>query len=193
MGDVGDQATAEHVKAELVTGTMHVVLALARLDYPETKILNRHVRPLLAAIAKVVSTPARYFDRDWIDVKSHPVAHVGFAHERATGRTVVEAFVAVRTPFTTKARPSYLGKEPTTLEELVGSVNDDTLVAATVAAYGVGHGHGHGNGHGHGTGPCVGILVRVRRRGHRARLRRPRRGRTHSRRRRVDGLVRRGA
>src|SRR6185503_17540253 len=79
-------------------GTLHVMLVLARLDCDEPKILNRHVRPLLRA------TGARYFGRDWIDLGGHPVAHVGFAHSRATGRTVVEAFVALSAPIAAGAR-----------------------------------------------------------------------------------------
>lgn len=118
-------------------GTLHVVLALPELDCPEPKILNRHVRPLLAAITKATSVPARYFDRDWIDVRGHPVAHVGFAHERATGHAVVEAFVAVRTPFAISERASYRSKAPVTLEEVVGTVDDAKLLAATRASYDV--------------------------------------------------------
>jgi hypothetical protein len=115
-------------------GTLHVLVTLARLDCDETKILNRHVRPLLAAITKATSTSARYFGRDWIDVGSRPIAHVGFAHERATGRAVVEAFVAVRTPFTWGTpRPSYSGKEPGTLESVCGKVDEAKLVSAVAA------------------------------------------------------------
>jgi hypothetical protein len=116
-------------------GTLHVLVTLARLECDETKILNRHVRPILAAITKTIGKPARYFGRDWIDVGSRPIAHVGFGHERASGRTVVEAFVAVRTPFTVDghARASYGGKEPTTLEALCGKVDDDKLVRSLVA------------------------------------------------------------
>jgi hypothetical protein len=109
-----------------------VLVTLARLECDETKILNRHVRPILAAITKTTGKPARYFGRDWIDVGSRPIAHVGFGHERASGRTVVEAFVAVRTPFTLPVdghpRASYGGKEPATLEALCGKVDDDKLV-----------------------------------------------------------------
>ena len=102
-------------------GTLHVMVTLARLDCDESKILNRHLRPLLRALG------ARYFGRDWIDLAGRPVAHVGFAHERATGRTVVEAFVAVRTAFAVAARPSHLGKPPATLESLQGPVDDASL------------------------------------------------------------------
>jgi hypothetical protein len=110
-------------------GTLHVLVALPRLEHDESVILNRQVRPLLRALR------GRYFGRDWIDCASRPVAHVGFAHERATGRCVFEAFVAVRTPFAVAARPSYLGKPPATLEELRGKIDDDALATSIIAAY----------------------------------------------------------
>ena len=104
-------------------GTLHVLLAVRRLAVDETKILSHYVRPLLRA------THGRYFGRDWIDVDHHPVAHVGFAHERKTGRAVFEAFVAVRTPFAVGDRGSYLGKTPATLSRA------DDLAAAVVRSY----------------------------------------------------------
>jgi hypothetical protein len=111
-------------------GTLHVLVALPRIDHDESVILNRQVRPLLRALR------GRYFGRDWIDVEHRPVAHVGFAHERATGRTVFEAFVAVRTPFIVSPRASYMGKTPATLEELRGSVDDDALLQSILDGYG---------------------------------------------------------
>jgi hypothetical protein len=110
-------------------GTLHVMVAAKAFDEDESVILNRLTRPLLRALR------ARYFGRDWIDVDHHPIAHVGFAHERATRRTVFEAFVAVRTPFAIADRPSYLGKKPATLEELRGKIDDEALVKSIVAAY----------------------------------------------------------
>jgi len=116
-------------------GTLHVLITLGRLDCDETKILNRHVRPLLAGLTKASSKPTRYFGRDWLDVASHPIAQVGFAHERASGRTVIEAFIAVRTPFALQARPSYSGKKPATLEALCGKLDDETLVQSITLAH----------------------------------------------------------
>ncbi len=111
-------------------GTLCVLCTIQHLECDETQILNRHVRALLRALG------GRYFGRDWIDVAHRPVAHVGFAHERATRRTVVEAFVAVRTPFTLAQRASYLGKAPATLEEARGKkVDDAKLVRAVIDAY----------------------------------------------------------
>ncbi len=117
-------------------GTLHVVLALARpsalVDCDEARVLNRHVRPLLRALTKAGAL-AKYFGRDWISVAHHPAVHVGFAHSRATSRTVVEAFVAVRTPMDTYDRASYAGKAPSTLEALVGKPIDDALLERDVA------------------------------------------------------------
>lgn len=112
-------------------GTLHVLLSLARLACNEDQNLDRHVRPILRA------TTAQYFGRDWISLAHRPVAHVGFAHERATGRTVVEAFIAVRTPFAFATRASHLGKSPATLEEIRGDEIDDAkLVESIIDAYG---------------------------------------------------------
>jgi hypothetical protein len=111
------------------TGTLHVMVAAPTFDEDESVILNRMTRPLLRALK------ARYFGRDWIDVDHHPVAHVGFAHERATRRTVFEAFVAVRTPFAITDRASYIGKTPSTFEALRGPINDANLVESILDAY----------------------------------------------------------
>ncbi len=111
------------------TGTLHVLVALPRLEHGEDQILNRHVRPILRGLG------AQYFGRDWISLAHRPVAHVGFAHERASGRTVVEAFIAVRTPFAVTERASHLKKTPATLEEIRGRLDDDALVASIVTAF----------------------------------------------------------
>ena len=110
-------------------GILHVLVATPTFDEDESVILNRMTRPLLRALR------ARYFGRDWIDVDHHPIAHVGFAHERATRRTVFEAFVAVRTPFAIGDRPSYMGKKPATLEDLRGKIDDEALVKSITDAY----------------------------------------------------------
>jgi hypothetical protein len=123
-------------------GTVHVALALAHpaalLACDERRIVNRYVRPLLRALTKAGGTGsvAHYFGRDWISVAHRPVAWVGFAHDATTRRTLFEAFVAVRTPFATADRPSFLGKPPATLESLAGApVDEGPLVLAIAAAY----------------------------------------------------------
>lgn len=121
-------------------GTLHVVLALASpsalVPCDEDKILNRHVRPLLRALTRSGAL-AHYFGRDWLSVGHRPAAYVAFAHLRATGRTVVEAFIAVATPFALEERASYMQKAPATLEELRGApVDRAKLERAVRAAFG---------------------------------------------------------
>jgi hypothetical protein len=123
-------------------GTVHVALALAHpaalLPCDERRIVNRHVRPLLRALTKAGGTGgvAHFFGRDWISVKHRPAAWIGFAHERATGRAVIEAFLARETPFDLGPRASYLEKEPGTLASILGAaVAEERLADAIVEAY----------------------------------------------------------
>ena len=121
-------------------GTLHVVLGLsspsALMPCDEDKILNRHVRPLLRALTRSGAL-AHYFGRDWLSVGHRPAAYVAFAHLRATGRTVVEAFIAVGTPFALEERVSYMHKVPGTLDEIRGAPMDrGKLERAVVAAFG---------------------------------------------------------
>lgn len=121
-------------------GTVWVQLGLARSDalVPCTadKILNRYVRPLLRASTRSASVQASYFGRDWISAAGRPVALVAFAHDASTGRAMFEAIVAVRAPFWSAPRGSFLGKPPATLEELTGRALDPRLVSeAIVDAY----------------------------------------------------------
>ncbi len=119
-------------------GTLHVALALTNpatlvACAPRT-ILNRYVRPLLRALTRC-GAPASYFGRDWISVAHRPAASVGFAHDAGTGRTVFEAFVAVRGTFS-EPRASFLGKPPGSLESACERVFDAGDVArAIVDAY----------------------------------------------------------
>jgi hypothetical protein len=110
-------------------GTLHVIVAIKKLECAEDQILNRHVRPILKALR------AQYFGRDWISLMHRPIAHVGFAHLRATGRTVVEAFIAVHTQFAIHERPSHLAKSPATLDELAIKIDDARLVQSIVDAF----------------------------------------------------------
>jgi hypothetical protein len=116
-------------------GTLHVVLALAKIDALEPctprQIVNRHVRPLLRALTASGAT-ARFFGRDWIDVKSRPTAWVGFAHDTVTGRAVLEAFIAVSSPFAVHPRAAYLGKEPGTLDAILGRSFDPPRIATAI-------------------------------------------------------------
>ena len=125
-------------------GTLWVALLLSRVNAlvacDESRIVNRYVRPLLRALTKQGAL-AHFFGRDWISVKHRPAAWTGFAHDRASGRTVFEAFVACDTPFDVGPRASFLGKEPGTLASIVGGPVDltrlaDAIVASYADAYG---------------------------------------------------------
>lgn len=122
-------------------GTVWVQLSLSRsdaliADCTPDKLLNRYVRPLLRALTRVTSVPASYFGRDWISAAHRPVALVAFAHEASTGSCLFEAIVAARTGFAAGARPSFLGKEPATLEEVARRPIETGVVAeAIVDAY----------------------------------------------------------
>ncbi len=124
-------------------GSLWVQLALMRSDAlvrcEPSRLLNRYVRPLLRALTKVGAL-AHYFDRDWISAGKRPVAMIAFAHDVGSGRALVEAVIAVRTPFALRARSSYLGKSTATLAEVGADVElarlGDAVAAAYAAAYG---------------------------------------------------------
>jgi hypothetical protein len=125
-------------------GTLWIALLLptvsALVSCDEPRIVNRYVRPLLRALTKCGAL-AHFFGRDWISVKHRPAAWTGFAHDRSTGRTTFEAFVASDTPFDVAPRASFLGKEPGTLASITGAPFDlarlaDAIVASYADAYG---------------------------------------------------------
>ena len=116
--------TSGGAAVEVGRGTLHVRLALAHpaalVPCDAVRLVNRYVRPLLAALTKL-GQKASYFGRDWISMGKRPVAHVGFSHDASTGHAAFEAFVAVARPFATgahAARASFQGKQPVTLEEV---------------------------------------------------------------------------
>jgi len=120
-------------------GTLHVLLALrtpsALVPCDARSLNNRYVRPLLRALTKS-GAPAHYFGRDWVSVGHRPAGAVGFAHDAGTGRAAFEAFVPVRTSFS-DPRPSFLGKEPGTLEGISGRAFDTKTLTELIAdAYG---------------------------------------------------------
>jgi hypothetical protein len=128
-------------------GTVWMQLALANpsalVACEPDRLLNRYVRPLLRALAKVGAV-AHYFDRDWISASSMPVTAVAFAHDTGSSRALVEAFVAVDTPFAVRQRRSFLGKPARTLRSVgidaevdVGRVAD-AIIDAYASAYGIG-------------------------------------------------------
>lgn len=124
--------------ARVGPGCVWVQLALVRPDAlvscTADKLLNRYVRPLRRALTRVTGHPANYFGRDWISAAHRPVALVGFAHDASSGRCLFEAILAVSAPFALSARPSFLGKEPATLEEIAGRSIEDAMVMEAVAS-----------------------------------------------------------
>jgi hypothetical protein len=125
-------------EVRLGAGTVHVTLSLphpgALLHGDERRIVNRAVRPLLRALT-ATGALAHFFGRDWVSVAHRPAAWVGFAHETSTRRTLFEAFVAVRAPFSSH-RASFLGKAPATLEALAGHpIDEERLVERIVDSY----------------------------------------------------------
>ena len=117
---------------KLGRGTVFVQLALARVDAlvacAPDQLLNRYVRPLLAALTRAAGKPARYFGRDWIAVGGRPVAAVAFGHDAEARSAVFEAVVSATEPvFVDPVRGSFRGKEQATLD------TDPARVAAAVA------------------------------------------------------------
>jgi hypothetical protein len=119
-------------------GTVWMQLALSSSDAlvacEPGRLCNRYVRPLLRALAKVGAV-AHYFDRDWVSASKSPVASVSFAHDTQSGRAMVEAIIAVHTPFALRARSSYLGKPARTLHDLGVAIEPSRLAEAVVEAY----------------------------------------------------------
>jgi hypothetical protein len=119
-------------------GTVHVALALdnpgALVPCDEKRIVNRSVRPLLRAVnlGATSGSLAHFFGRDWVSVGHRPAAWVGFAHDATSRRTLFEAFVAVRAPFSRTERASFLGKPQGTLESIAGRTLDPARIAAAI-------------------------------------------------------------
>jgi hypothetical protein len=149
LGDADDRARAllrrGSCGAEVAVGpgSLWMQLALIRSDAlvrcEPSRLLNRHVRPLLRALTKVGAL-AHYFDRDWISAGRRPVAMISFAHDVGSGRALVEAVIAVRSPFALRTRPSYLGKAPATLADVGSPVELARLGDAIAEAYGAAYG-----------------------------------------------------
>lgn len=134
-------------EAQVGPGSVWIQLALsspiALVACEPDRLCNRYVRPLLRALAKVGAL-AHYFDRDWVSASRMPVGSVSFAHDTSSGRALVEAIVAVDTPFAMRERPSFLGKPARTLRG-VGVDPDvdaarvaDAVIDAYANAYGIG-------------------------------------------------------
>jgi hypothetical protein len=142
--DVGSRPEATHrgsggAAAQVGPGTVWLQLALARPDAlvpcDGPRLLNRYVRPLLRSLTRSGAT-AHWFGRDWVSVGKRPAALIAFAHDAGSGRALVEAIVAVTTPFQVDAgRPSFRGALPTTLGDITGRSDPHAIADAVAAAY----------------------------------------------------------
>ncbi len=117
-------------------GSLHVLLRLADpaalLPCDVVRLVNRHVRPLLAALTKL-GTPAHFFGRDWVSVRHMPVGWIGFAHDRRSGRAVIEAIIGTHVPFCERGGASLMGKEPAALSTVLGKRIDVGALGDAVA------------------------------------------------------------
>ncbi len=131
-------------------GQIYVSLTLRRPEALDGvadpgRALNRHVRPLLRALSSLGDEPAASGGRDMVVMGGAPIAWVGIGHERVTGRTVLEAVVAVDTSFAIAPEldlahgaiaPRWLGRAPTTLsEKLPRKPPLEVVVRAVQSAY----------------------------------------------------------
>ncbi|MBI2389846.1 MAG: hypothetical protein HYV09_09660 [Deltaproteobacteria bacterium] len=127
-------------------GRVHVALHLRSPDAlggvsDPGRALNRHVRPLLRALTSLGDVTATSGGRDVILMGGEPVAWVGVAHERRTGRTVVEAIVNVSASFALDdaldlahgaIAPRWLGKPVRTIDQVLGRSVEPALVVEAI-------------------------------------------------------------
>jgi hypothetical protein len=146
-GDLVTRRGSGGAEVRVGPGSVWMQLALsspgALVECEPGRLVNRYVRPLLRALAKVGAL-AHYFDRDWVSASKLPVASVSFAHDTTTSRALVEAIIAVDTPFAVRERPSFLGKPSRTLRAIGIDADVDTarvadaIIDAYTNAYGIG-------------------------------------------------------
>jgi lipoate-protein ligase A len=108
------------------------------------RALNRHVRPLLAAL-NTLGVAAMYGGRDVILSHGAPIAWIGAAHRVSDRATYLEAIVSVRASFALEAEldlaagaiaPRHLGRAPRTLEDVLGrEVDAESLARRIVDAF----------------------------------------------------------
>jgi lipoate-protein ligase A len=104
------------------------------------RALNRHVRPLLAAL-NALGVGAMYGGRDVIVSHGAPIAWIGAAHRVSDRVTYVEAVLAVRASFALEAEldlaagsiaARHLGRAPRTLEDVLGHALDAESLARRI-------------------------------------------------------------
>jgi hypothetical protein len=127
-------------------GLLYVALGLhdasALMGCPPGKILNRNVRGLLAGV-RSLGVPAHYFGRDFVSFGTDPGAYVAW-DEASDGKVLLEAFVALDTPFTLPVplpgypvarEPALRGKTPATLRSAGATQTAGEVLAALTDGY----------------------------------------------------------
>lgn len=127
-------------------GQLRVQLLLARPDAlggvaDPMRALNRHVRPLLAAL-NTFGVGAMYGGRDVILARGAPIAWIGVAHRAGDGATEIDAYVALEASFAIEPgldlsagsiASRFLGKAPRTIAEVLGRAIDAETLAPRIA------------------------------------------------------------
>jgi hypothetical protein len=130
------------------TGQVHLALHLRAPGVlggvaDPNRVLNRHVRPLLHALA-TIGAQVSSGGRDIVLSRGAPVGWIGARHCRASSETGIEAIVAVSSDFSVppaldlaqgSIAPRFLGKSPSTLAAVGGPAEGARVVSAIVDAY----------------------------------------------------------
>jgi hypothetical protein len=124
-------------------GTLYLALGLRRADSlmecPRDRVLNRNVRPILAAL-RALGADAHYFGRDFVSVDRRPAGFLGWARERE-GAVLVEVVLGTERSFAPRddelgVRPEtrMLGKEPIALANAMEVPSATDLATALARA-----------------------------------------------------------
>lgn len=128
-------------------GQIYVLLELRRPDAFQgsadpSRLLNRHVRPLLTALSVFGTKPAVSGGRDVVTMDGAPLAWAGAWHDSTTGRCGIEAVVASEQTFVLptdidlaagQIAPRWLGREPRTLTEQLGAAVEPARIVQAIA------------------------------------------------------------
>lgn len=127
-------------------GVVYFALGLhdgsALMSCPPGKLLNRNVRGMLAGL-RGIGVATHYFGRDFLSFTADPGVYVGW-DEAEDGRVLIEAFVALETPFVLPAtlggypppnEPPLRGKEPSTLRKVGATQSARDVQQALVDGY----------------------------------------------------------
>ncbi len=127
-------------------GQLRVQLLLARPDAiggvtDPMRALNRHVRPLLAALNSF-GVGAMYGGRDVLVAHGAPIAWIGVAHRARDGVTEIDAYVALEASFAVEPAldlaagsiaSRFLGRSPRTIADVLGRTIDAETLALRIA------------------------------------------------------------